>query len=93
MFRMTLAICGFLTLGVSLVAAADTSPSSSKLTAAEIIDRNVAARGGLQAWRAVQTISLAGKLGAGGNQRATLQVPVPGPGPSATMRPTPRPCQ
>ena len=78
MFRMTLAICGFLTLGVSLVAAADTSPSSSKLTAAEIVDRNVAARGGLQAWRAVQTMSLMGKLGAGGNRRSTIPMPLPG---------------
>src|SRR5205807_2593908 len=29
------------------------------------------------AWRAVQTLSLAGKLGAGGNRRAAVQVPVP----------------
>ncbi len=50
----------------------------SKLTAAEIADRNVTARGGLQAWRAVQTMSLSGKLGAGGNQRSTLPLPVPG---------------
>ena len=78
MFRLTLAACCSLTLGVSLVAAADTSPSSSNLSAAEIVDRNVAARGGLQAWRAVQTMSLIGKLGAGGNRRANLSVPLPG---------------
>jgi outer membrane lipoprotein-sorting protein len=41
------------------------------------VDKNVAARGGLQAWRAVQTLTLTGKLGAGGNQRATLSVPAP----------------
>ena len=34
--------------------------------------------GGLQAWRAVQSISLQGKLGAGGDQRATLPTPLPG---------------
>ena len=39
------------------------------LTAAQIVDKNVAARGGLKAWRAVQTISESGKMGAGGDQR------------------------
>jgi hypothetical protein len=43
------------------------------------VDKNVAARGGLQAWRAVQTMSMEGKLGAGGNQRAALPVPVTDP--------------
>jgi hypothetical protein len=31
----------------------------------------------LQAWRAVQTLSLEGKMGVGGNQRAALPVPTP----------------
>jgi len=60
-------------VAVSLATAADTSPSS--LSAAQIVDKNVAARGGLQAWRAVQTLSLEGKMGAGGNQRAALPAP------------------
>ena len=50
----------------------------SNLSAAEIVSRNVAARGGLQAWRAVQAISFTGKLGAGGNQRAPLPEALPG---------------
>jgi outer membrane lipoprotein-sorting protein len=33
----------------------------------------------LQAWRSVHTLSMTGKLGAGGNQRATLQMPAPNP--------------
>lgn len=33
--------------------------------AAPIIEKNVAARGGLQAWRAVQTMSMSGKMDAG----------------------------
>ena len=83
MFRKSLGICMSLAFAVSLAAAVvDTAPQS-KLTAAAIVDKNVAARGGLQAWRTVQTLSLAGKLGAGGNQRSTLQVPVPGPRSSA----------
>ena len=83
MFRKSLGICMSLAFAVSLAAAVvDTAPQS-KLTAAAIVDKNVAARGGLQAWRTVQTLSLAGKMGAGGNQRSTLQIPVPGPRSSA----------
>jgi len=63
----------------TLAVAADTAPSAANLSAAEIVEKNVAARGGLQAWRAVKTMSQEGKLGAGGNQRATLHVPNPGP--------------
>jgi len=61
----------------SVAAAAGNSPASAKLSAAEIADKNVAARGGLQAWRAVQTITMEGKMGLGGNQRATLHTPPP----------------
>ena len=56
-------------LALSLVAAnavaAEPQPSHSGLTAAEIVDKHVAARGGLQAWRALQTLTLSGKLEAG----------------------------
>jgi hypothetical protein len=38
----------------------------ANLTAAQIVEKNVAARGGLQAWRAVQAMSWTGKLDAGG---------------------------
>src|SRR5712664_1619802 len=83
MFRKSLGICMSLALAISLAAAGVDTASQSKLSAAAIVDKNVAARGGLQAWRTVQTLSLAGKLGAGGNRRATLPVPVPGPHASA----------
>ena len=79
MFRKSLGICMSLAFAVSLAAAGVDTASQSKLSAAAIVDKNVAARGGLQVWRTVQTLSLAGKLGAGGNRRATLPVPVPGP--------------
>ncbi len=75
MFRKSLTICASLTFAVSLAAAADVPATGAKLSATEIVEKNVAARGGLQAWRAVQTMSLEGKLGAGGNQRAALPVP------------------
>jgi hypothetical protein len=64
---------------VTSLAGADIAASKSGLSATEIVNRNVAARGGLEAWRAVKTMSLAGKLGAGGNQRASLEVPSPAP--------------
>jgi hypothetical protein len=57
------ALCG-LCLMPSL-GSADTKPANAALSAAQIVDRHVAARGGLQAWRAVQTISYSGKLDAG----------------------------
>jgi outer membrane lipoprotein-sorting protein len=67
--------------------------SASNLSAAEIANKNVAARGGLKAWHAVQTISESGKMGAGGNDRAPV-VPasdVKRPGkPAAAMPTSPR---
>src|SRR6267143_2727147 len=80
MFRQSLVICISMACANLLAVAQDTPASRVKLSAVDIADKNVAARGGLQAWRAVQTMSLAGKLGAGGNQRAALPVPSPGPG-------------
>lgn len=65
-----------LIFGVALVTASGASPSRENLSTTEIVDKNVAARGGLQAWRAVQTLSVQGKMGAGGNQRASLAVPM-----------------
>ncbi|HYL13139.1 MAG TPA: hypothetical protein VEV41_08890 [Terriglobales bacterium] len=46
--------------------AADSKTPPAKLTAAQIVEKNIAARGGLQAWRAVQTMSWTGKMDAGG---------------------------
>src|ERR1700758_4121926 len=45
--------------------ASETRPAVPRLTAAEIVDKHVAARGGLQAWRAVQALAVSGKLEAG----------------------------
>ena len=57
------------------MAASETKLSAPHLTAAQVVEKNVAARGGLTAWRAVQTMEMKGKLEAGGNQRSTLPVP------------------
>ncbi len=80
MIRRSLAICGSLAFGALFAVAADKPASPEGLSAAQIVEKNVAARGGLQAWRAVQTLSMAGKMGVGGNQRATLTAP-PQPSP------------
>jgi hypothetical protein len=66
-----------ISFAVTMASAADTASTRVSLTATEIENRNVAARGGLQAWRSVQAMSFQGKLGAGGNQRSTLPVPLP----------------
>jgi hypothetical protein len=47
------------------LSAAESKGAPAVLTAAQIVDKHVAARGGLAAWRAVQTLSVAGKLEAG----------------------------
>jgi outer membrane lipoprotein-sorting protein len=60
-------------LSVSLapaLAAAESGPAPAGLSAVQIVDRHVAARGGLQAWRAVQTLSVSGKLDAGSGDSA-----------------------
>jgi hypothetical protein len=62
-----------LSFAVPLVVVADTAtPPVDKLSAAQIVEKNVAARGGLQAWRAVKTMSMSGKLDAGGRQNVQL---------------------
>jgi hypothetical protein len=60
------------------VAAAATSGAfaatvtASNMSADQVLERNAAARGGLQAWRAVNSITLSGELGAGGTREAKL---------------------
>jgi len=53
-------------------AAAAPAPELPKLTAAQIAERNAQARGGLAAWRAVQSIQISGLLDAGGSNNARL---------------------
>jgi outer membrane lipoprotein-sorting protein len=46
--------------------------SAADLTAAQIAERNAAARGGVAAWRAVQSMSMTGEMDAGGKTNAKL---------------------
>jgi hypothetical protein len=77
MSRKSLAVITALAFAASLAAATENPTKPVNLSAADIVAKNVAARGGLQAWRAVQTMTMEGKMGAGGNQRATLPMPTP----------------
>ncbi len=56
-----------------MFAGADASKSTTSLSAAEIVEKNISARGGHAAWSAVQTLSMAGKLEAG--TKSNVQLP------------------
>ncbi len=61
-------------LGVSLIPGLTLAVSVAlpPLTAAQIVEKNVAARGGRAAWAAVQAMSWKGKMGAGASTYATV---------------------
>ena len=61
-----------LAVTLSAIAVIGANAQQATLSAAEIVSRNVAARGGLQAWRAIQTLSFSGKMQAGGDNRPSL---------------------
>src|ERR1700682_1395838 len=90
MHRQTAIASIVLSLAIPFAVGADSSPGLDKLSAAEIADKNVSARGGLQAWRSVQTLSMTGKMDAGGNNRSA--VPMPGRKSGAQM-PAARPAE
>ena len=63
-----------LVLGISLIPglALAASVALPPLTAAQIVEKNVAARGGRAAWAAVQAMSWKGKMGAGAGTYTTV---------------------
>ena len=66
MSNRVLLIAAFIAAGVpAALSAADSKTAPAGLSATQIVDRHLAARGGLQAWRAVQTMSWSGKMDAG----------------------------
>ncbi len=62
MFRKTLLF--FLTLSLTSFSILPAG-AQAKLTAAQVVEKNIAARGGAQAWRGVQTMTWSGKMDAG----------------------------
>ncbi len=63
--------CCLVSFSVPAVAAPKAA-KTSQLTVAQIINKNVAARGGLKAWRAVNTLTLSGRMEAGGKEDPEL---------------------
>jgi hypothetical protein len=68
--------------------AANNQPAPATLSAEQIVDKHVAARGGLQAWRAVQAMSLNGKMEAGTADSLAKSVRVARGGRGRANRPT-----
>lgn len=66
-----------------------TKGTAPQLSAPQIVEKNVAARGGLAGWRSLQAIGMKGKLQAGGDKRSTIPVPGTKIGPEVKVnRPT-----
>lgn len=87
LFRKATATLISTVFSLSLATATENPLPQPKLSAAEIVERNVAARGGLEAWRAVHTLSYAGHLGQRIDQRALRPTPRPLTGAGLTPRP------
>jgi outer membrane lipoprotein-sorting protein len=74
-----------LALTMSFAFAVDAPTTAANLTAEQVVEKNIAARGGLQVWRGVQTLSMSGKMDAGGNERSAATLRVPGAVASASV--------
>jgi outer membrane lipoprotein-sorting protein len=59
-------------LVASIAALALEQSNAASLTAAQIVEKNVAARGGLAAWRTVKSMSITGDMEAGGKKDVQL---------------------
>ena len=71
--RKVFLYCVGLPVSMSLALIGAASPQApAKLTAAQVVEKNVSAKGGLEAWRAVQTMSFSGKMDAGGKSKTQL---------------------
>ncbi|MHB8726445.1 MAG: LolA family protein [Casimicrobiaceae bacterium] len=65
--------CCLLSLAGAVSGIAATTPSApAPLGVDQIVERNIAARGGLAAWRSVKTLTIAGEIDAGGKPNHTL---------------------
>lgn len=75
MFRMLVLPLAAVALSPALVLGADPPATAAKLSAAAILERHIAARGGASAWHAVQALSWSGRMDAGGNNQRYLKAP------------------
>jgi hypothetical protein len=67
--RLLSVLCGLAL--VPILGSADPQPAKPSLSAQQIVEKHIAARGGVSAWRAVQTISYTGKMDAGAGDSPT----------------------
>jgi hypothetical protein len=67
-----LAICGVLAAVLTPQARAADAKRPAALSAEQIVQKNVEARGGLEAWRAVRSLKMTGELDAGGKTEIDL---------------------
>ncbi len=94
MSRKTAIVGSLLAVVISFAQAQNTSSTAAKLTAEQVVEKNIAARGGLQAWRAVQTLSMNGEMQVGGNDQRTSVAPLRAPGAVASSSvPSQRPAE
>lgn len=71
MRRLLFLACSLVSVAASAAVSPGVAPAGN-LTVVQIIDGNVVARGGLKAWRAVSTLTLSGRLEAGGKKNTEL---------------------
>ena len=87
MHRASVFLGILLSVGLSQAQAApDSKDAPANLSAAQIIDKHVAARGGLAAWRAVQTLSVAGQMEAGSGDSAARSKKIAREGTGASVK-------
>jgi hypothetical protein len=72
MLRKMLLPTILLPLAFSPVVGVTAPAAPATLSAADIVTRDIEAKGGLEAWRAVKTLSFSGKMDAGGKQHTQL---------------------
>jgi outer membrane lipoprotein-sorting protein len=70
------------------LAAADSKTAVPNLSAAQVVEKHAAAKGGLQAWRAVQTLSVTGKMDAGPGDSAARSARLAAAGVGASAKRT-----
>ena len=70
--RRLLLACICLGAFASTTARAAQAKQADGLSAAQIVERNAKARGGLEAWRAVRALKMSGDLDAGGKSDSQL---------------------
>src|SRR6476659_1106620 len=78
-----------LAFAAALAQGTEKPAGTAGMSAAAIIGRNIAARGGQSAWHAVQTLSWSGKMEAGGNNQRYIKapgMPAPPPNPNPTAQ-------